>query len=221
MRKINWYLRRDLATVVEEDPITIMLNFVPKGKGNENNPFYLQERENHCVVCGTSEELTKHHCVPSCFRKYFPDEYKTHTSHDVLLLCRKCHNSYEVFGYELKNQIALQYNVPIQPTCKDKKYAKYAKTILAHSEKIPQERFDYMTDVIKKHLQKENVSEDDLRELLTKQSTADTYGEMVVRKLDCIEEFEELWRKHFLDTMKPKYLPKHWGKGYHRRSTHA
>ena len=80
MRKINWYLKRNLATQISNNPVVIKLNFQPKGKGNADNPFYLQERRNICVVCGTQENLTKHHCVPYCFRKHFPNEYKSHTS---------------------------------------------------------------------------------------------------------------------------------------------
>lgn len=39
------------------------------------------------------------------------------------------------------------------------------------------------------------------------------HGYLVVQKLDTeekIEEFVKLWRKHFVDTMKPKYMPIGW-----------
>ena len=40
-----------------------------------------------------------------------------------------------------------------------------------------------------------------------------SHGEMVVRGVgesEGIVEFQRRWRQHFLDTMKPAYLPKLW-----------
>lgn len=39
------------------------------------------------------------------------------------------------------------------------------------------------------------------------------HGYYVVQKLDTeekIEEFVKLWRNHFINTMKPKFMPKGW-----------
>ena len=39
------------------------------------------------------------------------------------------------------------------------------------------------------------------------------HGKVLIEKLggdDSIPEFIKLWRKHFLETMNPKYLPNNW-----------
>ena len=112
-KKINWYLSRNLAVLEQENPPVIRLKFVPKGNGKADHPYYITEKKNICVCCGTKGTsgyhanrlityLTKHHCVPRCFRKHFPKEYKSHNCHDVVLLCAPCHVKYEEFANELK-----------------------------------------------------------------------------------------------------------------------
>ncbi len=60
-KKQNWYVKRDLAEIIQEDPLIIRLKFTTAGKGNFDDPYYLQERKNLCVCCGSQSNLTKHH----------------------------------------------------------------------------------------------------------------------------------------------------------------
>ena len=60
-KKANWYLNRDLADPINNDPLVIKLKFEPKGLGNHAKPFGLTEMVNKCVNCGSEEFLTKHH----------------------------------------------------------------------------------------------------------------------------------------------------------------
>ena len=46
-------------------------------------------------------------------------------------------------------------------------------------------------------------------------SKVKSHGEIVVEKLllegkDAVQGFVEMWREHFLEHAKPKYMPKHW-----------
>ena len=107
--KIDWYLDRELATLVSKDPITIQLNFEPKGRGHNGDEFYLRERKDICVVCGFTRNLTKHHVVPSCFRKCFPDEVKKHSDHDIVLVCQKHHELYESKANSLKDKLINEF----------------------------------------------------------------------------------------------------------------
>lgn len=49
-KKADWYVSRELATIVKQNPLTIKLNFEPNGRGVktlddlENNNFYLETR---------------------------------------------------------------------------------------------------------------------------------------------------------------------------------
>ena len=107
--KVHWYLDRNLAELLE-DKNTIKLKFTPKGNGKKDDIFYTQERKNECCVCGNKNNLSKHHVVPYCFRKYFPKGVKSHSSHDILPMCRDCHDGYEKHAYKLKLELSKQYN---------------------------------------------------------------------------------------------------------------
>jgi len=85
-RKVNWYLKKGLATQVCDDPQTIRLIFEPNGPGHAGDEYYSQEFVNRCVNCGAEEFLSRHHIVPYCFRKFFPMEQKQHSYHDIVPL---------------------------------------------------------------------------------------------------------------------------------------
>ena len=80
-KRVNWYLNRHLAQIVDNDPLTIQLNFKPSGNGSTHQDLKTI-RENICVVCGDNNlsHLTKHHTIPYEYRRYFPDELKSHNS---------------------------------------------------------------------------------------------------------------------------------------------
>jgi hypothetical protein len=71
-RKIQWYLDRDLATLVCENPPTIQLRFQPRGLGHAGDEFYLRTKQNNCVVCGSPEKFIRHSIIPHAFRCHFP-----------------------------------------------------------------------------------------------------------------------------------------------------
>ena len=56
-------------------------------------------------------ELTKHHIVPYMYSKWLPIEYKSHNSHDIVLLTRDEHYRYEIEATKLKNLIAKKLNI--------------------------------------------------------------------------------------------------------------
>ena len=53
--------------------------------------FYIADRENKCVNCGADKDYSRFHVIPTLYRANFPDELKSHRSHDVVLLCFTCH----------------------------------------------------------------------------------------------------------------------------------
>lgn len=101
-RVANWYLDRGLA--VEISP--------PQGYENFNNAiqflddkyeFYETQEDkeviflkNECVVCGGSENLTVHHVIPYCIKKYFLLDIKSHDHRWCVLLCEEHHRQAEV-----------------------------------------------------------------------------------------------------------------------------
>jgi hypothetical protein len=227
-RRANWYLKRNLAVVLNEEPLEIQLTFKTKGKGNFRDEFYLQPRQNVCVVCGESYEnghaVNRHHIVPLCFRRHFPNNMKSHSYHDVLILCVRDHEAYERHADKFKVKLGEEYNIPVHGVMdndsKDRwinnyKASGYARVLLSkHSDRIPDERKSYMLSYIK-----EITGTDDLQVVLNTAATpieTEPMGKLIVDKLDDIHAFCQRWRQHFLDTMKPAHLPKFWS--VHRAS---
>jgi cation-transporting P-type ATPase D len=116
-KKINWYLKKELADVVQQNPPywVIRLKFLPGGKSMEQlrseinqfeHGFYMEERANRCCVCGTPKHYLKYHIIPLLYRRHFPQTYKSHRSHDVVLVCPDCHQRANMASDQLKTQIA-------------------------------------------------------------------------------------------------------------------
>ncbi len=84
-KKIDWYLDRRLAKVVDKGPPrTIQLLFKPNGPGVRGDDYSLAEKETKCVVCGCKDNLTRHHVVPSCYRSQMSPVYKDYNMHEML-----------------------------------------------------------------------------------------------------------------------------------------
>lgn len=211
-KKANWYLRRNLAEELNKN--TIRLKFEPRGLGNHNKCYGLNEMENKCVNCGTDEFLTRHHVVPYSYRRYLPMHIKSHNFHDVLSMCVSCHEDYERKADQLKEKLAKKYEVPISGIVHKKansKIVKYAHLILKNDVNIPKYRINEMFSEVSKWLGKEPSNEDLNNLISTKQKTiVETHGEIVVRKIDDIQDFIITWRKHFVDNNSLNHLPKNW-----------
>ncbi len=61
-RKADWYLKKDAAVIVGLNEIQLLK--LPKGEGfAANEIFGLLPRVNRCVVCGSEDNLQRHHVV--------------------------------------------------------------------------------------------------------------------------------------------------------------
>ena len=213
-KRIDWYLNRNLATTVNDDPLTIKLSFTPRGLGNYDKTNSTVLFENICVKCGTNMMLTKHHVVPYCYRKHFPISSKTRNHHDVLLLCIECHDAYERYANILKKELAIKYNAPIDglyeyfDTSK-LQIAKLASSLYRYGDQMSLEKRDFVYTKLVSLVGSDNFNIVDLMEI-PKQSLKLTHGEIVVSKLESINDFIVTWRKHFVDIYQPKHITKNW-----------
>lgn len=217
IKKANWYLDRNLAKIIEDNPLTIKLNFEPRGLGNHNKEFGLGKMYNKCVSCGTSEYLTRHHVVPYCYRKFFPLDMKEHKFHDILTLCVDCHGDYERKADELKIELSIKYDSPINGDIINNKelvkYSKISSTLLKSDiSNIPKQRINEMKYLIRDKFGYKRLSKNRLTKLSKIKSTLikKTHGNIVVEKLEDINSFIEMWRKHFIDNVDCNYLPENW-----------
>jgi len=215
-KKAYWYIDRDLGEIIDNDPLKVRLTFEPNGLGNHDKDFGLSEMSNSCVVCGCEDFLTKHHVVPSCYRKHFPLELKSHNFHDVLSICVDCHEEYERHADKLKLEIGKQYNSPINGIVENDisltKCVGIARAII-NVDTIPKKRIKVMRDTIKEFLGIKRLTKNRLEKLSNVKSgtiVKKSHGEIVVEQIVDIEEFIQLWRTHFVDIMEPKHLPENW-----------
>ena len=230
-RKVDWYLSRNLANIVSENPTVFQLKFQPKGKGYSLYPELITKRFNICVVCGDTDplNLTKHHCVPSRYRKLFPHQYKARASHDIVPLCPDCHEKYErsVATREIEKSICEEIGVEtISP--EDEEYNRkfrtiaLAKNIIKYGESIPTKRLSELEQKIKSVFNIPNITKSELKKLiketklepglyrLSQKSNWDKAVKNHLKTHDAIDIFIKRWRQHFVDTMKPQFLPDFW-----------
>jgi hypothetical protein len=216
-KKANWYLKRDLAQIVNLDPLTIKLNFEPNGLGNHNKGYGLSEMANLCVVCGSEEFLTRHHVVPICYRKYFTLEKKSHNFHDVLSVCADCHEKYEESAFQYKNELAKIYDAPINGELIDNselfRIRKIVRCLLSSGVgKIPISKIQSMKKELRSYYSWKKVTKKRLQSILNISVRVynRTHGEIVVSSIQDLDTFIKDWRKHFINNNDCKYLPQYW-----------
>lgn len=221
-KKADWYLNRNLAKFVTENPPVIQLTFKPKGKGWHGDPYYLSQKLNVCVQCGESTAglLSKHHIVPYAYRKFMPVEIKQSSSFDVTPMCIEHHFTYEQKADELKYKLAAEYRAPIhnkmsprQKFIKNVTRASYLLLNRAHI--IPEEKKEIFKKTLSEYFGHENYTNEDLDKASKIDYRKDInpeyeHAQIVMSKIEDLQAFVEMWRMHFLDNVKPQFLPEGW-----------
>lgn len=207
-KKAHWYVNKNLATWVTDKKFQLI--FEPNGKGKADNPYYTQEIKNCCVVCGSEKELNKHHVVPYVFRSRLPLQYKESNHHDVLATCIDCHEIYEEKANILKKEIADELNVAMEngmspEQIKNKKILSAKRLLerinLGEIQGVPKDRIELLKTKASQPLF-EDISSNGA-------AWADEIIKIILSK-DELFSFVKRWRTHFVETMKPNFLPEHW-----------
>lgn len=200
-KRMNWYLDRDLAIMVNNKDFKLTF----KSKGDKvRGKYYMLELENKCVVCGSDENLTKHHVVPHQYRKFLPLKYKSKSSFDVLCLCMDCHHKYELEADRLKDELLIKYDL-LNYDKEIYKVKSIYNTLNAHSDYIPDDKRVEMVEYL------ENFFDSDIEDILSvDEYDFESSTELLMKGVDNYEGFVIMWRKHFVEFAKPKFLPKEW-----------
>ncbi|KAH0480763.1 MAG: uncharacterized protein KVP18_002282 [Porospora cf. gigantea A] len=194
--------------------------------------YYVSKKDNHCVVCGVTQHFLRFHVIPSCYRQHFPEAYKSHGSHDVVLLCVACHQTANDKYQIMKAQLSLEYHVPLQtpppPENRLRSEARKALHALKRPQIPPHRREELRGRVVvwvqaNQQLLDENLSPEDktmdgipeaahrILSLPEQQSPSISHGEaMVVAVASDIDVFIKRWRKYFLDVLEPGFMPVNW-----------
>lgn len=149
-KKAYWYIDRSLATIITKEPLVVRLNFEPNIKSGvemRDRKFFIKEKNNECVVCGSSESFLRYRVVPLLYRQYFPSEFKNFCRHDVLLLCATCHEQCNKHAELLKRKVAEDYQVPLYSYLPSKKIKeqvaairKVCVSLIKNFDRIPEVR---------------------------------------------------------------------------------
>lgn len=207
-KRAQWYLNKNLANVIA--PNEIQLKFIPKGLGKHKDPYYQYEKHNICVVCGKTENLSRHHCIPRCFRKYLPAKYKEHNSHDILLMCIECHRGYEKEAKKRKEELIQKYKKSYI-TENDNLLYKLSNIIVKNKDKLTIDRYNEIIGKINK-LTNKKIHEKEIYEISQKHIFDKKYKpwKEIIEDTENIDVFCAEWRKHFVEKTNPQYLPKYW-----------
>ena len=250
-KKMNWYISRNLAELISEEPPVFRLFFEPNARGcvdeNLNNSnFYTAPRNNCCVICGETENYLRFHIVPLLYRSCFPENLKSHKSHDVVLLCLSCHEKARIVYDKKKKEISEKYEVPLNVQSDGKtnylrlqQFQKKCKVLRREDKPLPEparkklikdvfnsigklkedfEHFKNFIETNKIKCEKEEDINDDFLKYFTEQFEIGTFndimknmhGQLVLEKVKDLKEFIIEWRKFFVDSFNPKFLPEEW-----------
>ncbi|KAK4714187.1 hypothetical protein R3W88_020094 [Solanum pinnatisectum] len=191
-RKLEWYVSRNLAKLIEEDPPAIMLLFEPKGRPeDEGNDFYIQSKRNICVGCGEGNHYLRYRIIPSCYRMHFPEHLKSHRSHDIVLLCVDCHEVAHAAAEKYKRKIATEFGIPLfvrrivdsnqNQNSSDSSVPKLnveeegvsplqlrtaAMALLRHGSRMPAKRREELIMIVRNYYGGREVSDEDLERAL-------------------------------------------------------
>ena len=253
-KKMSWYLDRKLAEIVSKDPPVFKLIFEPNARGcvDENlksSNFYIESRTNCCVICGKKENYLRFHVIPILYRSCFPENLKSHKSHDVVLLCTECHEKARKVYEKKKEEISKRYGVPLNVMSDEKnnflkltQFKKKCKILMKDKSKsLPEiaqnklknnlrEMFDFLNKnsvffknfVLKNGIKcekNEDINNNFLMlfsekfkidEINLPEGRRNLHGKLVIGKVKDLKEFIMEWRKFFIDSFEPKFLPKEW-----------
>ena len=217
-KRAEWYLSRNLAEKKADLPLTIQLKFCPNGLGKAGDSYYLAEKNNVCVVCGNPKDLTRHHILPYCFRRYFPAEIKDHCSYDIVPMCHLCHDKYEKHAFGLKKKIAEEYGISMKTkgATINKEILllkKCACALLRHGDKIPNDKRTKLLLPLLEHFKVKEITLEQLTKTMKLNALIKpkiSWGELIVREIPDLQDFVYRWRIHFLKHMKPKFMSPYW-----------
>jgi len=227
-KKARWYVNKGLADYKENNE-DIQLRFEPKARSEDEHGYGKSVKKNICVACGGEENHMRFYIVPYPYRCLFPQRYKSHISHDVVLLCADCHLRCAHQSQLRMNEMEDRY-MPEARYETDHELYKVRSSALAlmnWRHQIPEEKIAFHESTVRAYFEKEGEpvkeAEELSKEQLQKAIDIDyrienpkfvSGPELVVNAIlnddETMAEFVRDWRRHFLDTLHPRHLPSGW-----------
>jgi cation-transporting P-type ATPase D len=213
-KRFDWYIKKGIVYQINDKAIKLM--FQPNYKINLPKEFI--KKENKCYCCGNLHtKLSRFSTVPREYKKYFPIEWKSYQSSDVLPLCDECHNEASICTGKYKKELEELYNISKDDFIDKKKFQikLLAKKILVNIQ-IGIEK-SHLEDKLKHLLYDYELNIEKIQELaeISEQIKCDdcsnTY-EYIVKQIqkkgnDNFKEFIDNWKMYFHENMHPLDLP--------------
>ena len=236
-KKAKWYIRKNLAkwknqpTGGSSDQKAIILNFEPKSHKSKIEPdlYTTSQKQNICVSCGDANQIyMRHYIVPYSYRTLLPTKYKTHMPHDIVILCPDCNLTCKQYTQRKQREMeaSLRHDPETANAVIPNKELHHVKSkalaLLKSGDKLPVEIRNQYEALLIEH-NKLSTDQELTEAILQKNCEIDTHlpnpkfisgSVLVVGNLkndeQLIEEFVRNWRKYFVETMLPRFLPKGW-----------
>jgi hypothetical protein len=98
LRRKRFYLKKGFAIQLDDDTLRF-IDDTTERKLKELyaeglSPFFMEVKNDRCVVCGKDHNLTRHHVVPQRHKRKIPIEMRRRIS-NILFVCVECHHHYE------------------------------------------------------------------------------------------------------------------------------
>lgn len=237
-KKAEWYLARGLGKEISRDPLVVCLTFEPRGRpepGPGDDMYYVQERENACVVCGVEEGLARKSIVPHEYRRYFPAVLKEHASHDLLLLCPPCHQATNLYDITLREKLTEESQAVLGTSSQTRmsvdssliSVRSAARALLQSRAKLPLKRIQELEEIVQCHygsLTEATLQKASALEVRVINEDHVPHGLAVVtmyQQRGGLVSLEYRWRSHFLETSRPQHLPQDWSPSHRHHKLHA
>jgi hypothetical protein len=231
-KKARWYVNKELAKWTSSS--TIQLLFEPKARSASE--YTTSAKSNGCVACGAEDHVMRHYVVPYAYRCLLPQKYKSHQSHDIVILCPKCHlyceRSYQDRMKDVEEEVRTDPSTAVVNTVDNGLHniRSAALALLNWKDKIPQAKVEAYDALVREHLglvdTGMNQDGNDIVPLSCEQLQQAIDVEyrkpnpeyipgavLVVQTLDdheAIDAFIKEWRSFFLEMLQPRHLPRGW-----------
>ena len=177
LKKAKWYIKKGIAewssfkedanyhTIEGDEEACIRLLFQHNQRtnklGSTEEEYLCSEKQNICVACGDDGYHIRHYIVPYSYRSLLPEQYKSHMSHDIVILCPDCHVDCERHSkrrmkqmeHTLRMQLGPEYNVP--PVIEDSYLGHVRSCAIALAkwrDKMPIDKVDRYNVVVREYL---------------------------------------------------------------------
>lgn len=232
-KKADWYIHKELAEWEDSNrENAIRLLFHPKrpqrvDPERDSSEYNCAVKANQCVVCGSDQHFMRHYVVPYAYRSRFPESFKTHMPHDVVLVCGLCNARVDAESQKLMSELEDNLRkdpATAKPNFRDERLCKvksWGRALLKHQDRLPDDKVALYREFLKAYYGLSEPGPIPV-EYLQKAVSIDpniknpnyvSGSDLIIQSLkdsDQITEFIKLWRRHFVDTHQPRFLPTGW-----------